>query len=82
MKRTSLYYVLSVSIFCFAVLPAFGQSVNCSGVPAWASGTAYTTGQLVTYNNVEYKCAQACQPVLILRVLQTYIQDLYRSFSK
>src|SRR5258706_2649063 len=30
-----------------------------SGVPAWAPWTAYTAGQLVTYNGSTYKCIQS-----------------------
>jgi len=35
------------------------QSVNCSGVSAWAANIPCSVGQLVTCSGVEYKCQQA-----------------------
>src|SRR5579883_2869448 len=38
---------------------ANAQTVNCSGVAAWAPNTSYTAGQLVTYSGSEYRCLQS-----------------------
>ena len=36
------------------------ESINCPpNVAAWASGTTYAAGALVTYNGTTYRCRQA-----------------------
>src|SRR5437868_292176 len=57
MKRTSIVAITSMVLMLALAAPA--QTVNCSGVPVWTANTSFTAGQLVTFNNIEYKCIQS-----------------------
>ncbi len=58
-KRTPLLVLSTLGLLLVLLAVASAQSVNCSGVTAWAAGGNYTVGELVTYQGSEYKCLQA-----------------------
>ena len=60
--KVAIVFVATLLALCLGiVMPGnvSAQTVNCAGVPAWAAGTAYSVGSLVTYTGSEYKCLQA-----------------------
>src|SRR5581483_7141947 len=55
-------YVISILVVVFALMLSFtaaAQTVNCTGVTPWSGGITVASGELVTYNNQEYKTLQA-----------------------
>lgn len=51
--------IMSVSTAEIINGASLSNLVDCSAAAAWSSATAYTTGQLVSYNGVFYQAAQA-----------------------
>src|SRR5437016_1149547 len=54
MKRALVIVLCISAILCIASLAASAQSA-----PAWQPNTAYSVGQLVTFNSQQFKCIQA-----------------------
>src|SRR5579872_1244439 len=58
MKRTFFVVLTAVAVVLLA-LSASAQTVNCTGVTAWAPNIHVTVGELVTFNGQEFKTIQA-----------------------
>lgn len=41
------------------ILPATPPTNPPGGTPAWAEGSSYTAGQIVSYQGKQYRCLQA-----------------------
>src|SRR5579883_3300423 len=59
MKRMSQLVLTAVALMVLLVLSASAQTVNCTGVTAWAPNIQVTAGELVTFNGQEFKTIQS-----------------------